>query len=330
MRYLFFFIFIFPVLSPARSDAVPEICKRNEFQTEAYWRKRVDDRILYLTRDQPPEAVNAFVTLSYLELFRAPSRSKSASFMGYVYVNASHHLGRLPRFTLWPPHHPLAGRDRELVKGKALRLLAVTVPRELSSRLMSYSLDLYKELAWSLTAAVSCGNAYARKLVSDENLIAAYGAGTIELFLQHFISFEQTYLQHHMYQDLVIAAAARAKVLDEMRFVSFNGEEHLSFRGWCDGRDCKTSCFDWKNRISFDIDAVERELAVTGGSVKVLETRLKAASVEATARIFVREQKLSTVWKKEVSPHARGPGGVQILPPIIEEEDAVRIEANLP
>ncbi len=289
MRFLYFLFFVIPALSTSPSGASPMICKKAEFQTESFWRKRVDDRIVLLTKDQPPEAANAIVTLSYLELFRAPSRSKSASFMGYVYSNASHHLGRLVRFSAWTENHPLKAQDREPVTGRSLRFLSETVPGEPSTRLMFYSLDLYRELAWNLSAAATCGNAYAKKLVSDQALKAAYASATTEEFVQNFITFEQTYLQGKMYRDLMIGMAARMRMLDEMRFISFNGEEQLSFSTWCSRRNCQTSSYDLKHRIDFDVAAILDELAVTGESTEVIWARILGARIEATARIFLPE-----------------------------------------
>ncbi len=290
MRHFLLLILCICALTPAQGQAEPRICERSESKTEAFWRNRVDDRILALTRGQSPQTANATITMSYLELFRAPSRSKAASFMGYVYANASHHLGRLVRFSAWPERHPLKDRDRELVKGSTLRFLSEAMPGELSTRLMFYSLDLYRELAWSLSAAAACGNAYAAGLVSDPALSAAFTSSSTEDFVQSFIHFEQTYLQGKMYRDLLIGTAARARVLDQMRFVSFNGEEQLSFDAWCSRRDCQTSSFDLKNRVAFDVSAVLDELAVTKASRPVLWERIRGSRVEATARIFLPEE----------------------------------------
>ncbi len=284
MRTLLTMLFLLAVV-PAEAS----LCDDPVARTEAFWRRRTEARVAALARDAVPATVNAAVTMSYLALFRTRTRSPAAAFLSYVYANASHHLGRLVRFTTWPAEHPLAARDRELVKGTALRRLAETAPGALSPRLMRYSLDLYKELAWALDAAVTCGDAAARALVPDEHRRSAFAAESVADFLRHFIAFEQTYLQGKMYRDVLIAAAARARVLDEMRFISFDGEEHLSFRAWCDRRDCGTSSYDLANRIAFDVAAVGDELAVTGATRTTLEARLRAARVEATALVFLGE-----------------------------------------
>ncbi len=289
MRYFFFLSLVIFSLTPTRSDASTMICKRTEFQTEAFWRKRIDDRILSITKNATPQGANALVTLSYLELFRAPSRSKSASFMGYVYANASHHLGRLVRFSTWPENHPLRAQDRELVKGRPLRFLSEALPGELSTRLMFHSLDLYRELAWGLSAAATCGNAYASGLMRDQALKAAFASSTTEEFVRNFITFEQTYLQSKMYRDLMIGTAARARVLDEMRFISFNGEEQLSFSSWCSRRNCQSSSYDLNHRIDFDVTAVLDELAINQESTDLMWARLLGAHIEATARVFLSE-----------------------------------------
>lgn len=258
------------------------LCADKDSQSEAFWRELVDRKITTLIQDGPEVVQNSFVSLSYLELFRQ-SKHEPSAFMGYVYANASHHLGRLVRFSKWPENHSLKKDDQKLVKGLALRVAAGTVNHELSKRLMLHSLRLYKELAWSLAAASLCGTTYTLNIVSDPNLQAAFSALTTQDFIRPFVTYEQTFLQKTMYSDFLIGSSARAKMLDDMRFISFNGEEHQAFAKWCDSTNCKTSSFDLENRIEFDVWSIESEL-----EIGALEERIQNANVEKVATIFLQ------------------------------------------
>jgi hypothetical protein len=265
--------------SPSEKEA---FCQNPDHESEAYWRKLVDEKITAEIAGRSEVIQNSYVSLSYLELFRTSTHGPS-KFMGYVYANASHHLGRLVRFTKWPENHPSKQADQKLVKGFALRIAAGTVNHELARRLMVHSLALYKELAWSLAAASLCGGDYALTIVSDLNLSEAYSSLSPSDFVRPFVTYEQTFLQKTMYSDFLIGNSARSKMLDEMRFITFNGEEHPAFYQWCAQTGCKTSSFDLKNRIEFDVWSILDELEIGSG----FENRIKKAGVEEVALIFL-------------------------------------------
>lgn len=274
---------VLPDIFSAPPSEKEAFCRDLNHDSEAYWRKLMSDQISKLTLGQPEVIQNSYVSLSYLELWHASAHGPS-KFMAYVYANASHHLGRLVRFTKWPENHPLRKPDMDLVKGLALRMAAGTVNHELSSRLMIHSLELYKELSWSLASAALCGAEYTLGIVSDGNLAESFSAQNEADFVRPFVTYEQTFLQKHMYSDFLIGNSAKAKMLDEMRFISFNGEEHTSFAQWCREVGCKTSSFDLKNRIKFDVWSIEAELEFGRGS----EERVKNARIEAVAKAFLR------------------------------------------
>lgn len=269
--------------SPLAKEA---FCKRPEFKTESYWRRLMANKIDALINGGSEAKQNAFVSLSYLQLFETPSQHRAASYMGYVYANASHHLGRLVRFAKWPKNHPLRKSDRELVKGELLRLAADNVSDELSSRLMYHSLDLYKELSWSLASSVLCGQSYALSIVKDKNLIRAYNAKGVTDFIHPFVTYEQTYLQENMYSDFLIGHTAKMKVLDEMRFITFNGEEHESFAAWCNHQKCNTSSYNLRNRIIFDAYSIKKEIV----HFNSLRKRAAKAQIVSTARYFINKR----------------------------------------
>lgn len=260
-------------------------CQRDEFRNEHYWRTLVSQKIDALIKYAPEVTRNSYVSLSYYEMFRTSTDFMPAKFMTYVYANASHHLGRLVRFNKWPPGHPLAERDRELVKGEALRLAAQNVSHELSRRLMLHSLALYKELAWSLASASVCGAEYTLSFVRDSDLEEAFRSKTVRGFIKPFVTYEQTYLQERMYSDFLIGSSARMKVLDDMRFISFNGEATESFRSWCERRDCRTSSYDLENRILFDTYSILKE--TTHVSENILIKRATNARITETALAFI-------------------------------------------
>lgn len=261
-------------------------CRAPEFQTEEHWRELTSRKIDALINKRDEVVQNSFVSLSYLEFFRISPKTP-AGFMGYVYANASHHLGRLIRYTKWPKNHPLKDVDRDLIKGKALRIATAGANHQLSERLMFHSLKLYKELSWSLAAAILCGQDYPLKFVKNASLKEAYSAQTINEFVKTFISYEQTFLQTTLYQDLFAGAAAKLGVLDEMRFISFNGEEKTSFKKWCETAKCTSTSYDLKNRITFDILAVADEIMTTNTKTEVLNKRLELAKIEEVVKIFI-------------------------------------------
>src|SRR5690606_38882051 len=92
-------------------------------------------------------------------------------------------------------------------------------PHLLPTKLMHYSLELYKTLAPPLLVISTCGKAQLLKLTDDLNLKNALEQQDALSFAEHFIAFEQTYLQNTMYRDFTIAAAAKTGVLDQMRFI---------------------------------------------------------------------------------------------------------------
>jgi hypothetical protein len=274
---------VLPEIIYASSSEKESFCRNSDHESETYWRKLISDKISGIVQGEDEVIQNSYVSLSYLELFRLSSHDPS-KFMGYVYANASDHLGRLVRFTKWPENHPGRDADRKLVKGFALRMAAGTVNHELSKRLMNHSLKLYQELAWSLAAASVCGSDYALRIVQDENLRKAFQAIDPKDFIRPFVTYEQTYLQKTMYSDFLIGSSARAKVLDEMRFISWNGEEHTAFGKWCKDSSCGTTSFDLQNRIEFDVWSIEAEFD-SGGD---FDQRISNALVESTALIFVK------------------------------------------
>ena len=293
---LFFFL-SFSVL-PVCAGTLPDIfyktseeqrsfCLETDNQTEIFWRNLIDHKITDLIGNGSAVIQNAWVNLSYLELYRM-GKDSSAGFMGYVYANGSHHLGRLVRFNKWPKEHPLKDSDRALVKGTALRLVARAASHELSRRLMLHSLRLYKELAWSMASAVLCGNDYALSIVSHSDLKQAFMARSKAEFITPFVTYEQSYLQENMYSDWLIGGSARAGVLDEMRFISFNGESQVSFHEWCREKSCPTTSLDLDNRIEFDTYSIMRELDSTQGKSESLNVRLQQAKIIETAVYFLQ------------------------------------------
>lgn len=281
---------ILPEIFYAPQSEKEAFCADMNLVTEAYWRKLTSEQIMKLAGGKSEVLQNSYVSLSYLELFRHSSHGPS-KFMAYVYANASHHLGRLVRFTKWPENHPLKSTDQNLVKGFALRIAAGTVNHELSSRLMAHSLELYKELSWSLASAALCGPDYTLGLVTDPNLAEAFSAVTDRDFIRPFVTFEQTFLQKNMYSDFLIGNSARAKMLDDMRFISFNGEEHTSFAQWCKSNRCKTSSFDLRNRIEFDVWSIEQEFDFGRG----YEERSQKARIEEISRFFLEGLKGASI-----------------------------------
>ena len=264
-----------------------DFCQNAEFQNETFWRKLVDHKITSLVTHSDVARQNAFVTKSYLELFELPGLHSPSQFMGYVYANGSHHLGRLVRFTKWPKNHPLKESDQELVKGVALRIIAGTASHELSRRLMLHSLNLYKELMWSLASASLCGAQYTLAMIQDQDLTEAFRANNISDFIRPFVTYEQSYLQKTMYTDFLIGHSTKARVLDEMRFISFAGKAQTSFKAWCEKSRCGTSSFDLSNRIEFDTYSIINEFRKTLGIRLSLLYRANEARIKETADSYL-------------------------------------------
>lgn len=278
---------ILPEIFYQSQETQESFCLEKENQNEKFWRNLINEAITQHVAHRSAEVQNSYVSLSYLELFQYPSKSETANFMSYVYANASHHLGRIIRYKKWPAHHPLKDLDRALVKGKALRALTQRASSPLSRRLMFHSLNLYKELAWSLASASLCGQEYTLKIVANVNLLKAFEAKDTVDFVTSFVSYEQIFLQQTMYSDFLIGGSAKARMLDEMRFISFNGEEHLAFADWCNLEGCASSSFHVQHRINFDVFSILKELGTTQGQNDELARRIENAKITETANIFL-------------------------------------------
>jgi len=225
---------------------------------------------------------NQLVTLSYRGLFEKTT-TPDTQLMGYVYANASHHLGRLVRDAYWneltsPAARELARTDRALIRGATLGRVADVFPRPLSKRLMFHSVQLYKTLSWSLAAGGLCGKEFVLKLIENENcqgdctffpglpqrhypahLTLLKTAFSDADFTAAFVAFEQSFLQFTMYQEFLVGSAAKAGILDQMRFISFNGEKQLDFAEWCRQTQCKKTSANLAARTLFDQTAIQLE-----------------------------------------------------------------------
>ncbi|MFA5584689.1 MAG: hypothetical protein WDA09_10795 [Bacteriovoracaceae bacterium] len=283
---------VLPSIFYADKSTQKEFCADRRYHDQNFWRSLMEKRINELTKGQPASTQNSFVTQSYLEIHRKTPQLNGVKFMGYVYANASHHLGRLVRYNAWPDSHPLKKKDRSFVEGPALRALTRLANSQLSPKLMYHSLELYKELSWSLASASLCGMDYTHEMIRDPNLSNAFKATTIPSFIKSFVAFEQTFLHVTMYQELEIKIPAMATILDQMRYMTFNGETHPSFAQWCKETNCRTSSYDLGNRIHFDVWAITNEYNLTKGNVKTLSKRLKNADIEVTANFFSRVPQL--------------------------------------
>ena len=275
---------ILPDIFYADGDTRINFCQQKSHQNESFWRELMAKKIDSLILHKSLAAQNGLVSLSYLELYELRHEDRSSSFMSYVYANASHHLGRLVRFKEWPHDHELKKRDQELVKGPVLRLAAGTLSQELSSRLMKHSLNLYKELSWSLGASELCGSEYVRAITEDEHLRRAFESHSDSDFIKAFVTYEQSYLQETMYKDFLIGQSARSGMLDEMRFITFNGEENTSFKKWCDLNKCRTSSYDLGHRTQFDVWSIVKELKQSDYDLRVMN-----AKIRETADVFNNE-----------------------------------------
>lgn len=278
---------ILPAIFYTSQNTQEDFCRERKYHNEAFWRALTKNKINELTLNRSYAAVNSYISKSYLEIFNKTPKVNGVKYMSYIYSNASHHLGRLVRYHAWPEDHPLKEIDRSFIEGAALRAINQVANAKLSTKLMHYSKDLYQELSWSLTAAGLCGVDYTLDMVKDPYLIKAYRAKTIPEFVEAFVSYEQTYLHYKMYQDLEIKIPAKITVLDNMRYMSFNGEKHPSFAEWCKKRYCGTSSYNLENRIRYDIWAILGEFKTTRAKVPTLKTRLQNAKVQETADFFI-------------------------------------------
>lgn len=253
---------------------------------------------------------NQLVTLSYRGLF-ANTTTPETQLMGYVYANASHHLGRLVRDGYWneltsPVARELARADRALIRGATLGRVADVFPRTLSRRLMFHSVQLYKTLSWSLAAGGLCGREFVIKLIDREScqqdcdffpgLPQKHYTPHLELlkkafktqdFTTAFVAFEQSFLQYTMYQEFLVGNAARAGILDPMRFISFNGEKQLAFDEWCRQTQCKKTSADLAARTLFDQTAIQQEWLRTYGQRTTLQQRLEQSRMDEVATVLL-------------------------------------------
>lgn len=294
---LLFALFVGQALASA--DVLPEIfsrprpeqvafCQTPAAQRITHWASLTDsafDAAFERARLRGQEADvyrNQLVTLSYRGLFEKTT-TPDTQLMGYVYANASHHLGRLVRDAYWdelaaPAARDLARADRALIRGATLGRVADVFPRTLSKRLMFHSVQLYKTLSWSLAAGGMCGKEFVLTLIESETcqadcaffpglpqrhyphhlalLKAAFSAAD---FTAAFVAFEQSFLQFTMYQEFLVGSAAKAGILDPMRFISFNGEKQLDFAEWCRQTQCKKTSANLAARTLFDQTAIQLE-----------------------------------------------------------------------
>lgn len=295
MRVLFALLFfslsasaeVLPDIVFGSAQERAELCQRPGARRPEFWRDLVSDKLhSALSGADLPLRKNALVTEGYLELFRH-TEHPSVRLMGYVYAHASHHLGRLVRYHHWRrvPRSDervqlLKDEDLRLIQGEALRRLVATFPNPLAARLMDFSLALYETLVPPLVVMEACGVSVAQTVFPGTHLQEAFGTRHPLAFMHHFVAFEQTSLQSTMYRQLDIRVLAQRGVLDEMRFIPFNGELTPSFADWCRAESCGTTSYDLSARIEFDRWAIEQEWAWAGGAFEVLAQRLDTSSVE--------------------------------------------------
>jgi len=314
------FIFVFfitqalasPQVLPAIFYATPaeqvSYCTSPDVQQISHWSKLMEERF-----DEELERIelkglkkdvysNQLVTLSYLNLFE-----QSGSLMGYVYANASHHLGRLVRDAYWSQlsgseARELARADRALIRGATIGRVADVFPRTLSSRLMFHSVQLYKTLSWSLAADALCGRDFVLHLLETDATGSLPGLATArypqhlsllktafasEDFTRDFVAFEQSFLQYTMYQDFLVSSAAKARILDPMRFISFNGEKQLAYDEWCRDTQCQKASFDLAARTRFDQTAIQQEWQRTQHQRALLNDRLEKTKMREVAQMLL-------------------------------------------
>lgn len=281
MKFILFFYFL---ISSAWAN---DICHDPQAQTTSYWyqktAKKIDEAIL----DSRSEGLslqvmrNTLVTQSYLQFFQ--SQNQNVRLMGYVYAQASHHLGRLVRYKFWDhvaDSQDWKKLDHALIQGRALERTVATFPQILATRLMDFSLDLYKTLATQLSILENCGSIFAAKLTNDGHLKLAFAAHTPSDFMRHFVAFEQRYLQKTMYSQLDIMTATKSGMLDPMRFIPFNGERNISFADWREHEGFKATSYDLTQRIRFDQMVIDLEIKETDMVFQKMQQRLSHSKIK--------------------------------------------------
>lgn len=302
---------VLPDIFKIDAQSRPEFCSSPEASSSTFWFNLMASHIDEMVRLSETIGIekdvltNQLVTLSYLELSKQHQNHIRA--MGYVYANASHHLGRLVRFHYWQRYKelPIARTDQSLIHGTILGSTVRTFPLMLSKRLMTHSLDLYKTLSWSLGASALCGKNLVRDLlkgISSEELAqvfpglrkskrgevlkqlkAAFQAKELERFIKNFVAFEQTYLQYTMYAIPEVKIPTALGVLDKMRFIPFNGEKSTSFHTWCRSNNCKKTSLDLAQRILFDQTVIQQEIASTQNDPILLQKRIRRSQIQEVA-----------------------------------------------
>lgn len=283
---------LLPALFKASSPEQSRYCASPSLHKSSQWKKLMGNHIDSLVKKSGLTGIdldiykNQLVTLSYLELHQ--SENPFVHMMGYVYGNASHHLGRLVRFHYWQkfPEEELGKIDQMLISGNILGTTVRMFPLTLSKKLMSHSLELYKTLSWGLGAASICGMDYVRKMIRDESpeLVKAFDARNEQEFAWEFVAFEQKFLQKTMYQEPLIKVPASLGVLDKMRFIPFNGIKTLSFFEWCERTDCKKTSLDLETRIEFDREIISDEIRNHSTEIKL---RLKNSGIKNVSRFIL-------------------------------------------
>lgn len=260
-----------------------DLCLDPAAQKTSFWylqtAQKIDDEILDSRADGLKHQVvrNTLVTKSYLDFFQS-TQNQHVRLMGYVYAQASHHLGRLVRYKYWQQisdSHEWKELDYSLIQGRALERIVATFPQVLSSRLMDFSLDLYKTLATQLNILNSCGAAFASRLTQDSDLKLAYASNTTAEFMRHFVAYEQSYLQKTMYAQLDIMIATKSGMLDAMRFIPFNGEKTMSFAQWREHEGFKGTSYNLAQRIRFDQMVIRLELMASEMQLSQMKKRLR-------------------------------------------------------
>jgi len=259
-----------------------DICLDPAAQKTSFWyqktEQKIDEAIFDTRTDGLKHQVtrNMLVTQSYLHFFQ--SQNQHVSLMGYVYAQASHHLGRLVRYKFWEQvadSNDWKKLDYSLIQGRALERTVSSFPQLLSTRLMDFSLDLYKTLATQLNILNSCGAAFALKLTHEPHLKLAYSSQSISDFMRHFVAFEQSYLQKTMYAQLDIMIATKSGMLDAMRFIPFNGEKTMSFAQWREHEGFKGTSYNLAQRIRFDQMVIRLELTASQMQLSQMQKRLR-------------------------------------------------------
>lgn len=297
---------ILPAIFYSETQGHQELCRSPEAKKSIFWQELMSSHIDELLEQAALGGIehdvfkNQLVTLSYLELSRISK--KDIQTMSYVYANASHHLGRLIRFHYWQRFNdlPLGRKDQTLISGMILGASLRILPLMVSSILMSHSLELYKNLSWSMAASTLCGKPFVQKLLEDylpereqytavKHLKAAFNAFTPEDFIINFVTFEQTYLQSTMYAVPEVRLTTGLGILDKMRFIPFNGKKTLSYFEWCRLKKCKKTSLDLKKRILFDQTVILNELKLTGNDPLVFEQRLKKTQLHQVSEFILKD-----------------------------------------